>query len=67
MFTYKIAKKDLSQNLLKKAKKSAVNFHPASPDYPGIGCNNFALYDNAYLYNYNVWTNDQKKKADDQQ
>lgn len=32
------------QVLLERAKNSAINFHPASPDYPGIGCNNFALY-----------------------
>jgi methionyl-tRNA formyltransferase len=25
----------------------ALNFHPASVDYPGIGCYNFALYDGA--------------------
>lgn len=25
----------------------ALNFHPASVDYPGIGCYNFALYDQA--------------------
>lgn len=31
--------------LLKKAKLCAINFHPASPEYPGIGCTNFALYD----------------------
>jgi len=36
--------------LLKKARKGAINFHPASPDYPGIGCNNFALYENAEQY-----------------
>lgn len=33
--------------LLKKANKAAINFHPGSPEYPGIGCVNFALYDNA--------------------
>jgi methionyl-tRNA formyltransferase len=32
------------------AEKGAINFHPASPDYPGIGCNNYALYDNAPEY-----------------
>lgn len=37
-------------DLLARAKKSAINFHPASPDYPGIGCNNFALYENASQY-----------------
>lgn len=34
-------------SLLKKSRIAAINFHPASPDYPGIGCNNFALYDGA--------------------
>jgi len=36
--------------LLKKARIAAFNFHPASPEYPGIGCNNFALYENAKEY-----------------
>jgi methionyl-tRNA formyltransferase len=38
------------ENLLRKAKIAAINFHPASPDYPGIGCNNFALYREAREY-----------------
>lgn len=38
------------ESLLKKASSLAINFHPASPDYPGIGCNNFALYDEASEY-----------------
>jgi methionyl-tRNA formyltransferase len=36
--------------LLKKAKVASINFHPGSPDYPGIGCNNFALYEEAKEY-----------------
>lgn len=28
----------------------AINFHPASTDYPGSGCYNFALYDEAAEY-----------------
>jgi methionyl-tRNA formyltransferase len=36
--------------LLKRARRAAINFHPASPDYPGIGCNNFALYENSAQY-----------------
>lgn len=28
----------------------AVNFHPAPPEYPGIGCTNFALYEGATEY-----------------
>jgi methionyl-tRNA formyltransferase len=35
---------------IEAAAKGAINFHPASPDYPGIGCNNYALYDNAAEY-----------------
>ena len=38
------------KKLLDKAKELAINFHPASPDYPGIGCINFALYENAKEY-----------------
>jgi methionyl-tRNA formyltransferase len=34
-------------DLLARARLAAINFHPASPEYPGIGCNNFALYENA--------------------
>ena len=37
-------------NLLERARVAAINFHPASPDYPGIGCNNFALYEDAKEY-----------------
>ena len=36
--------------LLEKSKEVAINFHPASPDFPGIGCINFALYENAKEY-----------------
>ena len=30
--------------------KTAINFHPGSADYPGIGCYNWALYAEAQLY-----------------
>ena len=36
--------------LLSAASVAAINFHPGSPDYPGIGCINFALYDGAKEY-----------------
>lgn len=36
--------------LLERARKASFNFHPASPEYPGIGCNNFALYEDAKEY-----------------
>src|SRR4051812_10445430 len=31
---------------LKRASKAAINFHPGPPEYPGIGCTNFAIYNN---------------------
>ncbi len=40
----------IPEEILQRAGKAAVNFHPASPDYPGIGCNNFALYEGAQEY-----------------
>lgn len=38
------------QSLIDRAAIAAINFHPAPPEYPGIGCNNFALYDGATEY-----------------
>jgi methionyl-tRNA formyltransferase len=38
------------EHVLKKATVAAINFHPAPPEYPGIGCNNFALYEEAKEY-----------------
>ncbi|UVL23048.1 formyltransferase family protein [Pseudomonas donghuensis] len=40
----------VSEDVINKASVAAINFHPASPDYPGVGCNNFALYENASTY-----------------
>ena len=40
----------LPKYLIDKAKIGAVNFHPAPVEYPGSGCLNFALYDNATHY-----------------
>lgn len=39
----------VSEDLLKKAK-FAINFHPGPPAYPGYGCNNFAIYEEAQDY-----------------
>lgn len=32
---------------VRKEARTAVNFHPGPPEYPGIGCTNFALYEGA--------------------
>ena len=34
----------IRKELLDKARIAAINFHPGSPKYPGIGCTNFAIY-----------------------
>lgn len=39
----------VSQAILERADV-ALNFHPGSTDYPGIGCYNFALYEGATLF-----------------
>lgn len=36
--------------LIERASIAAINFHPAPVEYPGSGCLNFALYDNASHY-----------------
>jgi methionyl-tRNA formyltransferase len=36
--------------LLSNASVAAINFHPGSPEYPGTGCTNFAIYDGAKEY-----------------
>ena len=35
--------------MLDKARL-AINFHPGPPEYPGYGCNNFAIYEGAVEY-----------------
>ena len=44
----------IPNSLLKIAGKAAVNFHPGSPDYPGTGCYNFALYEGVSTYGVTV-------------
>ena len=40
----------LRKNILKKVKKSAINFHPGPPEYRGTGCVNYAVYGNSKYY-----------------
>ncbi len=37
-------------SFLANAKMAAINFHPGSPEYPGTGCTNFAIYNGAGEY-----------------
>jgi methionyl-tRNA formyltransferase len=34
----------IPKKLIEKAQKGAINWHPGPPEYPGIGCTNFAIY-----------------------
>lgn len=38
------------EDLLDRARIAAVNFHTGPPEYPGIGCTNFAIYDGVRAY-----------------
>jgi methionyl-tRNA formyltransferase len=40
----------IPERILRETKKWAINFHPGPPEYPGIGCTNFALYEGASEY-----------------
>ena len=40
----------LKQNQINKSKFASINFHPGPPEYRGIGCINYALYDNVKKY-----------------
>lgn len=37
----------IPQNVIERATVAAINFHPGPPEYPGVGCVNWALYENA--------------------
>lgn len=38
------------KSMLNKTNYWNINFHPGPPEYPGIGCFNFAIYDSAYEF-----------------
>jgi len=40
----------LNENQIKKSRYGAINFHPGPPEYRGIGCVNYALYDGVRRY-----------------
>ena len=40
----------LPVSLIERAKIAAINFHPAPAEYPGSGCINWALYEDAKEY-----------------
>lgn len=40
----------IPEYLLNRASKACINFHPGPPEYPGIGCTNFAIYDQTDIF-----------------
>lgn len=52
----------IPKNLLDIVQKASINFHPGSPNYPGTGCYNFALYEGSR--EYGVTVHHMKEKVD---
>ena len=50
----------LKKKLIKKAKYAAINFHPGPPEYRGIGCVNYALYEKSRNYGATAHLIDEK-------
>lgn len=44
----------IPNSILRSAQKASINFHPGSPNYPGTGCYNFALYERSKQYGVTV-------------
>ncbi len=40
----------IPEAVLKNVRIMSMNFHPGPPEYPGIGCTNFAVYDGVSEY-----------------
>jgi len=50
----------VSKNILNRTKKWNINFHPGPPEYPGIGCFNFAIYNDEDTYGCTAHLMEQK-------
>jgi hypothetical protein len=46
--------------ILKHAEKGAINFHPGPPKYPGIGCYNYAIWNEDEMYGVTCHFMDEK-------
>ena len=40
----------IPEKMLNLVKKWSINFHPGPPEYPGIGCTNFAIYNKEKIF-----------------
>ncbi len=55
----------IPKEILNSAKIAAINFHPGSPEYPGSGCYNFAIYEQCKRYGVTVHHMDEKVDTGD--
>lgn len=55
----------IPKSILDSAQKASINFHPGSPDYPGNGCYNFALYEGSKQYGVTVHHMEEKVDSGD--
>lgn len=44
----------MPKKMLDNTREFAINFHPGPPEYRGIGCTNFAIYNNEKKYGVTV-------------
>lgn len=54
------SKKILKSNFLKKARIAAINFHPGPPEFRGLGCANYAIYNRSKYYGFTLHIMDHK-------
>lgn len=40
----------IPERVLTRARFSSINWHPGPPEYPGIGCTNFAIYNQEKVF-----------------
>lgn len=54
------SKNILKTNFLKKSRIAAINFHPGPPEFRGIGCANYAIFNKSKYYGFTVHIMDHK-------
>jgi len=52
----------IPKQVLNNTRIAAINFHPGPPEYPGIGCTNFAIYNRENIFGITV--HHMKEKVD---
>lgn len=55
----------VSKQVLDSTRIASINFHPGPPEYPGIGCTNFAIYHGEREFGITVHHMDEKVDTGD--